>query len=196
MLRLAVTLSAATATLVACGHTTGGTATVVSSPSEATQTSVSVSNSLPSPPPAPNKFNDGTTFEPCRAFTGDELTSWGVKPDTVHIDGGPDFVQRGCGWDGDGWTTYVAVLNRPVSDYLNHDTFPGSQSIQVDGLDGVAFRPRGGDVNSCWVVLPSQQAAVGTMVGILDQQRGRRAVPDTCTKVMEIATVVAGKLPQ
>ncbi|WP_100451177.1 DUF3558 domain-containing protein [Mycobacteroides abscessus] len=192
---LAALISVAVAVnLSACGTTTGGIATTAPSIAGSSSTSATVSNSLTSPHPPPNQYNDGTTFDPCLAFTADELRSWGVKPETVEDNGSPDLVQRGCTWSGDGWFINITVLNRPVSDYLNHDNFPGSQSTQVGGLDGVTFRAAGSD--NCWVSLPAQRASVGTSVSILDPKLGPRAVPDTCAKALAVATVVAGKLPK
>lgn len=195
--RVCLAAVASTAVLIsACGTTTGGIASTAPSAAGAPSTNTTVSNSLVSPHPAPNQHNDGTTFDPCLAFTADELRSWGVNPESVEDAGAPDRIQRGCTWIGDGWFTYVAVLNRPVSDYLNQENFPGSKPIQVGGLDGVTYQATGSGLPDCWVELPSQQASVGTLVSIQDPKLGPKAVPDTCAKATAVATVVAGKLPK
>ncbi|SKS10127.1 Protein of uncharacterised function (DUF3558) [Mycobacteroides abscessus subsp. massiliense] len=190
-------VAAITAVLVsACGTTTGGIATTAPSVDGVSSTSTTVSNSLTSPHPPPNQYNDGTTFDPCLAFTADELRNWGVKPESVEDAGAADRVQRGCTWNGDGWFTYIAVLNRPVSDYLNEETFPGSKPIQVGGLDGVTYQKPGTPLPDCWISLPAQRASVGVLVSIQDPKLGPKAVPDTCEKAVAVATVVAGKLPK
>ncbi|MEC4903176.1 Protein of uncharacterised function (DUF3558) [Mycobacteroides abscessus subsp. abscessus] len=195
--RVCLAAVASTAVLIsACGTTTGGIASTAPSTAGASSTSTTVSNSLVSPHPAPNQYNDGTTFDPCLAFTADELRSWGVKPESVEDAGASDRIQRGCTWIGDGWFTYVAVLNRPVSDYLNQENFPGSKPIQVGGLNGVTYQATGSGLPDCWVELPSQQASVGTLVSIQDPKLGPKAVPDTCAKATAVATVVARKLPK
>ncbi|WP_234714674.1 DUF3558 domain-containing protein [Mycobacteroides immunogenum] len=180
----------------ACGTTTGGIATTAPSVGGSSTASTTVSNSLTAPHPPPNQNNDGTTFDPCLAFTADELRSWGVKPESVEERGAPDRVLRGCNWSGDGWYIYMGVINRPVSDYLNQENFPGSKSIQVGGLEGVTYQKTGTALPDCWVELPSQNASVGTLVSILDPKLGPKAVPDTCAKALAVATVVAGKLPK
>lgn len=192
---LAALVSVAVAvTVAACGTTTGGIATTPPSVAGSSSTSATVSNSLTSPHPPPNQYNNGTTFDPCLTFTADELRSWGVKPESVDDAGSPDRIQRGCTWSGDGWFIYMGVLNRPVSDYLNQENFPGSKPIQVGELNGVTYRAAGTD--NCAIELPSGTASVGTSVNILDPKLGPRAVPDTCAKALAVATAVAGKLPK
>ncbi len=180
----------------ACGTTTGGIAKTAPSVASSSSASTTVSNSLTVPHPPPNQYNDGTTFDPCLAFTAEELRSWGVKPESVEVAGAPDRLQRGCTWIGEGWSTYVDVLNRPVSDYLNQENFPGSKPIQVGGLNGVTFQKTGVALPDCWINLPSQKASVGVLVSIQDPKLGPKAVPDTCAKALAVATVVAGKLPK
>ena len=194
--RLTTVAAIAAVVVSACGTTTGGIATTAPSVAGSSTASATVSNSLTSPHPPPNQYNDGTTFDPCLAFTADELRSWGVKPESVEDAGAPDRLQRGCTWIGDGWFTYVAVLNRPVSDYLNQENFPGSKPIQVGGLDGVTYQKTGTALPDCWVELPSQNASVGTLVSIQDPKQGPQVVPDTCAKAVAVATAVAGKLPK
>ncbi|MEU9806014.1 DUF3558 family protein [Mycobacterium sp. NPDC050853] len=194
--RLTTVAAIVTVVVSACGTTTGGIATTAPSIAGSSLTSTTVSNSLTVPHPPPNQYNDGTTFDPCLAFTAEELRSWGVKPESVEERGAPDRILRGCRWNGDGWFVYMGVMNRPVSDYLNHDNFPGSQPIQVGGLDGVMYQKTGTALPDCWVELPSQRASVGTLVSILDPKLGPQAVPDTCAKAVAVATVVAGKLPK
>lgn len=192
---LAALISIAGAVL-ACGTTTSGIAKTAPSVGGSSSASTTVSNSLTSPHPPPNQYNDGTTFDPCLAFTADELRSWGVKPESVEERGAPDRLQRGCRWSGDGWFVFMDVVNRPVSDYLNQENFPGSKSVQVGGLEGVTFQKTGTALPDCWVNLPSQSASVGTLVSIRDPKLGPQAVPDTCAKALSVATVVAGKLPK
>ncbi|WP_426331472.1 DUF3558 family protein, partial [Mycobacteroides abscessus] len=65
--------------------------------------SATVTNTLVEPHPAPTDNNNGTSFDPCLAYSAAELKSWGVMPGSVKDLGIGDTIQRGCRWSGDGW---------------------------------------------------------------------------------------------
>ncbi|MGC7358304.1 DUF3558 family protein, partial [Mycobacteroides abscessus subsp. massiliense] len=73
---------------------TSGDATTASS--SASTTSLTATNTLPGPHPPPNDNNNGTSFDPCLAYTATELKSWGVAPGSVEDQGVGDNIQRGC----------------------------------------------------------------------------------------------------
>lgn len=194
---LIITASTATVVLAGCTTTiTPGDATRASSTTASTaQTSPTVTSTLPGPHPSANENNDGTSFDPCVAYTSDELKAWGVAPGSVEDKGVKDTVQRGCQWKGDGWVLQQLVVNRTLNEYLDQQRFPGSEAITVGGLNAVRFRSPPDDQTVCFVVLPSQRATVGTIVRVNDPQ-AQRSIPDPCVKAMAIATDSARKLPK
>ncbi|OHU31658.1 hypothetical protein BKG76_00095 [Mycobacteroides franklinii] len=157
--------------------------------------SSTVTNTLLEPHPAPTDNNNGTSFDPCLAYTAVELKSWGVKAGSVKDLGIGDTIQRGCRWSGDGWELQQLVINRPVDDYLNQKLFAGSESVTVGGLRAVKWRDEADPQRVCHVELPSQQSTVGVLVGVNSPQ-AHKTIPDACDKAMSIATDVANKLPK
>ncbi|SKU75811.1 MULTISPECIES: DUF3558 family protein [Mycobacteroides] len=185
-------------TAAGCTDTTGGIAKTDSSASKqsaSASTSTPVTNTLPSPHPGPTDNNNGTSFDPCLAYSADELRAWGVKPGSVEDLANTPSLQRGCAWSGDGWDVQQTVLNRPISDYLNQDLFPGSEQVTVEGLAAVRWRDEVDPQRVCYVELPAQKASVGTIVGVRNPQ-AQKVIPDACTKAMSIATDTAKKLPK
>lgn len=142
--------------------------------------------------PPPSERNNGTSFDPCEAFTDVDLHSVGLDPSTIKASDS-SFV-RGCNWDGVGWYAEIGVLNGPVDRYLDQNHFPGSQRITVAGLNGVTYRVPPDDVRGCFIELPSGQATVGTIVQILDPASAK--ISDGCVKAVEIATMLGPKLPK
>ncbi|SIM24977.1 Protein of uncharacterised function (DUF3558) [Mycobacteroides abscessus subsp. abscessus] len=196
-------LLVAVAAIASCSTTTSGspapaatTSTSVSGSSSSSTTSVSVPYTLTAPHPPPGKKNDGTSFDPCVAYTADEIRSWGVDPSKVEDIAARGLEYRGCNWSADGWSIEQGVINNPISDYLNTPVYPGSRAQNIGGLDGVVYQsPATGD-SMCTAALPSQQATVHVIVGIYNEKTGRKAVPDLCAKAVEVATFVATKLPK
>lgn len=73
-----------------CMGTTGGIARTDSSSSNRStlaSTSATVTNTLLEPHPAPTDNNNGTSFDPCLAYSASELKSWGVMGGSVRISG-------------------------------------------------------------------------------------------------------------
>lgn len=179
-----------TSTIRPIEGTTASSTSPVSESSSATAT-----NTLPGPHPPPTGNNNGTSFDPCLAYTADELKSWGVAPGSVVDHGAKDTMQRGCKWTGDGWELQQLVVNQLIDRYLNNPSFPGAQAITVGGLTAVQYRKPIDDTSVCYVELPSQQASVGTIVGVTSL-RAQREIPDACTKALAIAADTAKKLPK
>ncbi|MUM16527.1 DUF3558 domain-containing protein [Mycobacterium sp. CBMA271] len=158
-----------------------------------------VTNTLPGPHPPPNSSNDGTTFDPCLAYSAEEIRAWGVNPTKVEDLGTKDPDLRGCIWSSGGadhWTVSQLVINRQVSEYLDQRAYRGSRPIELGGLAGAVYYPLpGGHDISCEVALPSQHAvvSVGVMTFGIDAQK---LIPDPCAKAIEVATRVAPVLPQ
>ncbi|MUM16520.1 hypothetical protein BI330_09020 [Mycobacterium sp. CBMA 623] len=129
------------------------------------------------------------------AYTADEIRSWGVSPSDVTDIGTKGKQLRGCEWNGNGWSTSQLVVNRPVSEYLDTNVYPGSQPIEIDGLHGAVYWSPPLTRMGCRVVLPSQQAVVSTGVLVIDQE-AEALIPDPCQKATDIARHVAPRLPR
>lgn len=194
-LALVAMTSALSVNIVSCASVTSGDATTALPTSSASTASSTATNTMPSPHPPPNDNNDGTSFDPCVAYTANELKAWGVAPGSVEDKGVKDIVQRGCQWKGDGWVLQQLVVNRTLNEYLDQQRFPGSEAITVGDLNAVRFRSPPDDQTVCFVVLPSQRATVGTIVRVNDPQ-AQRSIPDACVKALAIATDAARKLPK
>lgn len=195
---LLVVTCAAIVGLSGCSTTTvtAGEVTTASSTGSVTgSTSTTVTNTLPGPHPPANDNNNGTSFDPCLAYTAAELKSWGVTPGSVEDIGVKDTVQRGCAWVGNGWEFQQLVTNQLIDTYFNSPSFPGAQAITVDGLTAAQYRKPVDDMTICYIDLPSQQASVGTIVSIRDY-KAKQMIPDACTKALEIASATAKKLPK
>jgi hypothetical protein len=181
-----------------CSISTPGTPAPASTTPGAAPSNVSssVPYTLTAPHPSPGKGNDGTTFDPCIAYTAEEIRSWGVDPGTVEDTGTQGLRTRGCRWSGDGWSISQSIINNPVEKYLDTPVYPGSRRETIGGLDGVVYQaPEVGDL-MCTAALPSQQGTVHIVVGIYNEKAGRQAVPDLCVKAVEVATFVVTKLPK
>jgi hypothetical protein len=181
--------AAGCSTTITSGDATTAPSSVSASPN------TSVTNTLPGPHPPPTDNNDGTTFDPCLAYTADELKAWGVSPGSVEDLANKPGLQRGCKWSGDGWILQQTVLNRSIDEFLDQDLFPGAQPVTVGGLASAQFHKPADDLTVCFVELPSQKASVGTIVRMNDPQ-AQRETPDACTKAISIATDTAKKLPK
>lgn len=193
--RLAL-LSALALTVAGCGGPVSGdavTAASTSSSATATASSTTVANTLPGPHPPPNHNSDGTTFDPCIAYSAAELTKWGLDPSTVQDVS--DQLQRGCSWKGDGWRLQQLVINRSISEYLDTNNYPDAQPVTIAGLQGSTHRLNQTDNSFCSAQIPSERSVVASLVAV-DTPKAKRAIPDPCIKAVEIATDTAGKLPK
>lgn len=196
--RLPAIVSITTLIVAGCTGNTGGIAKTDSTSdnqSAVTSTSGTVANTLVEPHSAPTDNNNGTSFDPCLAYSAAELKSWGVMPGSVKDLGIGDTIQRGCRWSGDGWELQQLVIDRPVDDYLNQQLFAGSEAVMIEGLKAVKWRDEADPQRVCHVELPSEKSAVGVLVGVNSPQ-AMKAIPDACDKALNIAADVAKKLPK
>ncbi|CPT40385.1 Protein of uncharacterised function (DUF3558) [Mycobacteroides abscessus subsp. abscessus] len=196
MIRPVFAICATVLVATACSTTvTSGDPTTESSATGRASAASTATNTLPGPHPPPTDSNDGTSFDPCLAYTADDLRSWGVSPGSVKDEGVGESTQRGCSWDGPGWKLQQLVVNRPVDEYLNQDNYPGAEAISIGDLRAVRWRDNVDPQRVCFIELPSQRASVGTIVGVNSPQ-AQRAIPDACAKAVDIATGTAKKLPK
>nr|WP_134071473.1 DUF3558 domain-containing protein [Mycobacteroides salmoniphilum] len=180
--------------LSACTPSTGGQgiSKLPTSASRPAGTSATTTvSTVPHQPP--NAKNNGTTFDPCVAYTPDDLRSVGFDPEKTA--GVESALVRGCIFYGAGFRVQIIVLNGTIDRFLRQDLFPGSRPITIDGLGGVTHRDSDGDIRSCYVDLPSQQATVSAIVVVSDAP-ALTQIPDACTKGVEVATLTAKKLPK
>lgn len=201
--KFAALLGLGAVALAGCLTTTSGsfapaaTTSAPTSGSAAPSTpSVSIPYTLTAPHPPPNKDNNGTSFDPCVAYTADEIRSWGVDPEKVDDTGTQGLEIRGCGWSADGWEIAQTVINNPLSDYLNNPQYPNAHRQTIGGLDAVVYHDRVTGDSGCYVALPSQQATVHVLADIYNEKTGRKGLPDPCAKAIEVAAFVATKLPK
>lgn len=184
----------ATACLAACTTVTDGRALTTSSAVISSGTPAASSTTASSiPHKSPSDKNNGTAFDPCVAYGDEDLRAVGLSPAT-----GEDIdssLQRGCIWSGAGWRVQVTVLNGSIDRFFNQDLFPGVQPITIEGLKGATYRDEPGDMRSCYIELPSQQATVGIILVVSDAP-ALTQIPDACTKAVEVATLTARKLPK
>lgn len=171
------------------------TATESSGAVAATGSSPSVSNTLPGPHPPPNQNNNGTTFDPCLAYTAAELKAWGIDPTTVNDVAVDDTLQRGCTWKGAGWVLQQLITNRSISEYLDPANYPDAKPLTIAGLQASQHRLGQAGTTFCSVQIPSQKAVIATLVSIRDT-KAEKEIPDACTKAIQIATDTAEKLPK
>ncbi|WP_237172687.1 DUF3558 family protein [Mycobacteroides abscessus] len=144
------------------------------------------------PHQAPNANTDGTSFDPCSAYSSAELNKWGLDPASVK--GVDDGLQRGCIWNGKNWYVQQLVVNRSISEYLDTNNYPDAQPLTIAGLQGSQHRLSQPGTGFCSVQIPSQRAVVATLVTVDPEAAG--AIPDACPKAIEIATDSAAKLPK
>jgi hypothetical protein len=158
------------------------------------------SESTQSPGPASRAVadpqrSDGTTFDPCVAFTASDLTKWGVKPTAEAHAGAPNEAARGCQWRSlpcpasaaqPCWSGVVNVLvsNKTLADYVRDF---GAHDHPVAGRPGV-MSTSGSD--TCYVSTPAQTATV--TIGVTYDHP---VVGDPCATASNIAVAVANYLP-
>lgn len=185
----------------ACMHPIAGEAVRSASPGPESgpTSSASVPYTLPAPHPRADEHSDGTPFEPCTAFSAEELQSWGVDPgkvDDVSIE--MQNLIRGCSWwqTNRSWSLTITVLNASVDRYLRPDGLLKLQEpITIGGLSGAVNSTSGRQIH-CDIFLPSRKAVVIFTVRVDSGREGALLVPDACNKTVDVATAVAGRLPQ
>ncbi|WP_232785643.1 DUF3558 domain-containing protein [Mycobacteroides chelonae] len=160
-------------------------------PTEATTAVAPSTSTIPHRPPTSK--NNGTTFDPCVAYSPDDLREVGLDPTSIKE--AESTLLRGCKWYGPGWRVQIQVLNGSIDRFLDPTLFPGSRPITIDGLNGATHRDEPGNMRNCAVEIPSQQATVSTIIEVSDAP-ALDQIPDACTKAVEVATLTAKKLPK
>ncbi|HEY9312191.1 DUF3558 family protein [Williamsia sp.] len=165
----------------------------------------SIVSGTPVPLPFDNRFpnrwnpaNDGTSFEPCVAYSDEELTAFGIDPaqieDVAQVDG---QGTRGCSWKmPDGFSLSQVVTNSESldvyrqgvsevdwrSDLLVGDRRVGSFGIQYESSE------------LCSTYVQSFKAGVVTNVMVFDSAEGKAAEP--CEFVDSFTRAYIDKIPE
>lgn len=136
--------------------------------------------------------SDGTTFDPCTAFSANDLVRWGVGATPYGHAGTPDQPARGCQWNapacavernGICWSLTVTVANQAIGDYVDQ----GAREQTVAGRAGAVDTD---GAQTCYMMLPVERATVSVAITSDDP-----AVVDPCGKAEALATDVVGYLP-
>ena len=177
-----------------------GSPTSQSLPSASTSTSTSVEVSLPFHNPFPNRWNssnDGTTFEPCVAFSEKELLRFGVDPavieDAALVDG---QGVRGCEW----FMPRSFSLNVVVTNSTSLDDYKSGRGellwkpdlVVDDRVVGIA--QLNSDDHVCMTYIQSSAAIVATSVVITGGVEALRNY-DPCQLVIDFTKSYLDRIP-
>lgn len=167
-------------------------------PGQATRAPLPVPRAdLPFTPAVEGRLNDrnnGSTFEPCIAYSDDELTAIGIKPATrrdAAMSESPNY--RGCHWDvGASSTVSQIVTNQgSLADYLRHHGERQWRLAATTTGRTVAIGDSRFD-DGCSAVFKSQGAIVVSHTPIWNGDIDSRGA---CGWVIEFAALAAGKAP-
>lgn len=138
--------------------------------------------------------SDGTTFDPCTAFSASDLTKWGVETLPHGHAGAPGQPARGCQWNAPAcaadaprntcWSLTVTVANQTIADYVRDQ---GAHEQTVVGRAGATSMD--GPL-TCYLMIPAQKATVSVSV-----TSDNPKVVDPCGKANALAPDVANYLP-
>lgn len=177
----------------------GGCSISVSGTAVPGQTSTSAAP-LPFTPTIGERTNDrtdGTSFEPCTAYTDEELERVGISPRTVRDAGfsdSPNF--RGCRWDtpdGSGWFGQTVANQAPLNAYkARQSQRPWQPDNQVGGrtLAVAAEQPDG-----CIAVFVSEAAVVISGFNTISPRTPSPGLVAECDTAIAWATLAIAKAP-
>ena len=146
-----------------------------------------------------NDRTDGTTFEPCSAYTDTELRSLNINPATRMDAAAVDFANyRGCGWRGTDYTAarggyeYSQIVGRE----LTLDEYKKSMSHREWQPDRMVHgRPLAvsATLDYCSAAFRSEWSIVSTIVASNTPSPGNVAV---CDRAIAFATLAITKAPE
>ncbi|GAA4383435.1 hypothetical protein GCM10023147_02660 [Tsukamurella soli] len=154
-----------------------------------------------------NRRNDGTSFEPCIAYSANEALALGMDPRTLEdaaISDSPNY--RGCHWeltrrDGDSrgrwwnWVSQIVGNQPPLTSYkASHHEYAWVSDRFVDGRTFALGNRRTTQSVECYVVFTSGTALVGTAVNF--ETASRRTQAEECDRAFRIAALAASKAPR
>lgn len=145
-----------------------------------------------------NERNDGTSFEPCTAYSEEEMKSLGAEPRTltdVMISVSPNY--RGCRWDS---LSRVAYFSQTLGNELSLENYKAKQSRRpwqpdrrINGRTVIVTTE--GD-NGCFASFMSEKAIIHSAYAV--DGTGAEPSPglvDECNKAIEWATLAISKAP-
>lgn len=180
---------------------TGCATNVAGEPTSALKSARTSPKPLPFSPTIKNRTNertDGTTFEPCSAYTAAELRAIDIDPATMsdapQVDS-PNY--RGCRWQSIGYTAragfrYSQILGNELSldEYKRkYRNLPWQADRTFEGRR-LAVAPEN---DYCFAVFASEFAVVVTLASGMQPSPGRTV---ECDKAVAFASLAISKAPE
>lgn len=187
--------------LAACQVEDGATEATPGATSVVTESTGPEDISLPFDNPFPNRWNpsnDGTSFEPCVAYSDDELLRFGVDPSVIEdaaiVDG---QGIRGCDW----FMPRQFTLSSVVTDSTSLEHYKaGARELDwkadlVVGGRIVGQAQLNDDERTCKTYVQSYESVIVTSV-VIASGSGPRANYDPCQMVVDFTTAYIDKIPE
>ncbi|GIZ98514.1 MULTISPECIES: DUF3558 family protein [Tsukamurella] len=161
---------------------------------------IDVSASLPFKPTIVERVNgrnDGTSFEPCVAYSATELSALGINGASVSDAGfseSPNY--RGCHWTSqDAATQYSQIVGDEASleTYKRKHSYRQWRPDRVASGRTVAIAPDSND--GCIAAFISRDAVVATIVAGNLSKPPSAGLQEECDKAFAFASLAASKAP-
>lgn len=144
-----------------------------------------------------NDRNDGTSFEPCTAYTGDEIRSLGADPGTISDAGfsdSPNF--RGCSWvspDKAGQLDQILGNEESLVKYKTIQSHrPWRADMQIGGRTVIWTTE---DDDGCFASFMSQKAIVHSSYRTTSAGNPSPGLVEECRIAIAFATLAISKAP-
>ncbi|MDP0398620.1 DUF3558 domain-containing protein [Tsukamurella strandjordii] len=186
---------------VVAGFLSCGCAVSVTGEPFAAETSRVSNKPLPFPSTIKNRTNDrndGTSFEPCTAYTDSELLSLDINPATVEDAATVDSANyRGCHWQSTDYSaggsggnySQIVGMKMPLDEYKRYmKTLQWQPDRSVQGRT-IAIAA---EFNACTAVFASDKAIVVTRRSSLNPSPGRTV---ECDRAFAFASLAVSKAP-
>ncbi|WP_259139822.1 DUF3558 domain-containing protein [Tsukamurella ocularis] len=144
-----------------------------------------------------NERNDGTSFEPCVAYSDDEMRGLGVDPSTIRdaaISESPNY--RGCYWQS---PDRVSFFSQELGNEKSLDAYKAKQSHRpwqpdrvINGRRVILTTERG---TGCFASFMSEKAIVNSAYSIGSRGKPSADLVAECNKAIEWATLAISKAP-
>lgn len=144
-----------------------------------------------------NDRNDGTSFEPCTAYSAEEIRALGADPTTISDAGfsdSPNF--RGCDWETPG---QVGQLDQIVGDEeslanykAKQDFRPWEPDLQIGGRTVIWTKE---DDDGCFASFMSQKAIVHSSYRTTSAGTPSAGLAEECRIAIAFATLAISKAP-
>ena len=152
---------------------------------------------VPKYPGRTNERNNGTSFEPCTAYTEAEMRALGADPgslEDVMISESPNY--RGCQWRS---PDRVAHFGQTLGNEESLDVYKAKQSYRPWQPDRIINGRRviltTEDRDGCFASFMSQRAIVHSVYSIGTRGKPTADLVAECNKAIEWATLAISKAP-